>query len=118
MEFVAAHGADVHPVHENASALRVVEPHEEVHERRLAGARWSDDGRHRSRLDDDVHILEKLGAVLVAEHHLLELHFAARFGKHLGIGAQVGFVFLVEQLVDALRRGERALSARDGEGKL
>jgi len=44
------HFADVHPVHEDASMVDVVEPRDQARQRRLPGACAADDGGHLARM--------------------------------------------------------------------
>ncbi len=68
---------DVVSVQEYGAFVRVVEPEEQVHERRLAGARLPDYGHYLLRLDVHVDVGEGVGvALLVPEGDVVEVHGA------------------------------------------
>ena len=68
------HVADVHAVDENRPARDVVEPRQQVDQRRLAGAAAADDGDHLAGLDVERHAAQDARlAVLVAEADVAEL---------------------------------------------
>ncbi len=65
--------ADVLAVDEDAPVLQVVEPLDQLHERRLARPRGADQRHPLARRDGQVEVLvEGAGLVLVAERHLVE----------------------------------------------
>ena len=65
-------GAQVDPVDDDASFVRVVQAHQQVDQRRLAGSGVADDADHLARRHLQRHLVQHRVVALVAEHHLLE----------------------------------------------
>ena len=65
---------DVAAVEGDAAAVELVEPHDEVHERRLAGARRPDDGDGLPGLGHERQVLDERPVRVVGERHVLEGH--------------------------------------------
>ena len=118
-QVLLGHVAHVDAVHEDASAVHVVEARDQADERRLARARAADDGGHlsRQRREADVAQGGQLGAVIV-EAHVLELHVALAVAVGLARRRRiVDLRFHVQHLVDADRRGLGAGDHDDHEAR-
>ena len=70
--------ADVDAVEQHAAGVDVVEPADQVHERRLAAAAAADDADLLAGLDREVDVLEHRPMPLVAEGDVLEPDLARR----------------------------------------
>ena len=70
--------ADVDPVDQDTSCLRVVEAHDEADQRRLARAGWADDRDPLPRRDREADALQRLLARVVRKMDVLEGDGAAR----------------------------------------
>ena len=75
---------EIDAVDPNRAAVDVVEAHQQVHERRLAGTGRTDDRDHLSRRDVERQVLDHRHALLVAESHRIELYGAVRRSDRLG----------------------------------
>jgi len=100
--------ADVVPVDEDPSAADVVEARHEVGERGLAAARVTDEGDGATGGHLEAHILED-APVAVREAHPVERHGAGRLRQRRRVRSFLHLDGRVEQLVDALPAGHRAL---------
>src|SRR4051794_3777979 len=79
----------------HTAAVHVVEPHQQVDERRLAGAGLADDRDRLTGLHLERQVLDQRDVLLVPESHGIELHRASRFRYHSrvpGLGYLLGFV--------------------------
>ena len=71
--FVGAHAREVDAIHQDATAGRLVQPAQELHERGLAGAVLADDGDHRAGLQIQADIVEHAALrARIGEGHVLE----------------------------------------------
>ena len=79
-EAVACGGAgivrNVVPAQQDAAGIDVVEPHEQIHNRRLARTGWADDGDVLALFHMQVQILDEFGIRLIGKIHMSELHAA------------------------------------------
>ena len=103
--------AQVAAVEQDAAGGRVVEPRQQVEERRLAGAGAADEGDAAAGLDDERDALEGGVAVGVDEGDVLE----ADLPEHAvdPLGAVADGVLDVEQREDAIERGAPLLDTGD-----
>ena len=95
-QVLAPQPGDVDAVEGDAPGVEVVEPHDEVDQRGLAGAGRSDDGNRLTRLDAEAHVLDQRLVLLVPEGHILEPHPAVRLGRRRGDPLLVRFLFGIE----------------------
>ncbi len=110
--------AHVDAVDRHLAAGHVVEAGQQVDQRRLARARWPDDGDGLARCGHQVDALEHRFARLVFGHHLLEDH-PPDDGRHrLCVEFLDDLRLLVEQVEDALGAGNRALDVGPEHGNL
>ena len=72
---------DVDAVQGDPAAVDLVEPHDQVDQRGLAGAGRPDDGDRLAGRGDQRQVVDQRGLRVVAEGHVLELHPPAR-GLH------------------------------------
>ena len=77
-EVAAPHLRDVEPVERDGAAVDLVEPHDQVHERRLARAGGPDDGDGLARLRDEGQVLDERVLRVVGERDVVELDPALR----------------------------------------
>ena len=85
-QVVAGHAHRVDAVEGDPPALDVVEPHDEVHERRLAGAGRSDDRDGAARASPSrLRPVDERLVGAVAERDILEREVARRLGRRLGV---------------------------------
>ena len=108
-QLVARHLAAVDAVDADVPAVDLVEPHQQVHERRLAGTGRPDDRHRLAGLHDEVQVVDERGIGEVAERHALELDAALDHRPDTddrGVGDLLG---LVEELEDALGGGDGRL---------
>ncbi len=87
----------------------LVEAQQQVDERGLAGAGRTDDRDGLTRCHVEIQVVDERGVGVVAERHVAQVDAAGDVGQLLGsylIGLLLGFV---EQLEDALCRGDRRL---------
>ena len=105
-QVVAREVADVDAVERDAAGVQLVEPHDEVDERRLARAGRPDDGHGLTGADREVEVLDERLVGHVGEGHVLEGHGPVRVLDARGLG-DVGLLLGgVEHLEDPLRRGD------------
>ena len=71
-QVVAGHLARVDAVDRDPPAVELVEAHQQVHERRLAGARRADDGDGLAGVGDEVEVVDERHVRQVAERDVLE----------------------------------------------
>ena len=100
--------AHVVTVDEDAAAADVVEARHEVGERGLAASRVSDERDGATGGDLEVHVLED-GPVDVREAHAFEGDGAVRLRQRRRVRPLLHLERCVEQLVDAVAAGDRAL---------
>ena len=72
-QLVARHLAALDAVDADPALIDLVEPHEQVDQRGLAGAGRSDDGDRLAGFDDEVEVLDERDVGQVAERDVLEL---------------------------------------------
>ena len=115
-QVAGAHLARVAAVERDVTAVDLVEAHEEIHERRLAGARRAHDGNLLAGLRHERDVAHEGALRRVAEAHVLEGDTTLdRLGGLDGVrGVRLDLVF-VEQAEDALRCGEGTLQHVHGE---
>ena len=108
-QLAARHRRDVAVVECDAAAVELVEPHDEVDERGLAGARRADDRHRRPRFSDEREIVDQRLGRVVGEPHMLELDAAARLAGRRD-PVDIGDLLLgVEQLEHPLGRRDARL---------
>src|SRR5690606_41443306 len=89
-QLVPRHLGDVLAVDEDPAAVELVEAHDQVHERRLAGAGVAHDRDGLPRLDDEVEALDERPVVLVAERYVLEHDATAHAPAEALLGDEIG----------------------------
>ena len=95
---MARNRRDVLAVERDRPAVQLVEPHDQVDQGRLAGARRADDGDRLAGLGHQGEVLDKRAVLVIREGHVLELDSAAH---GCGIGRRfrvVALFFGVEEL--------------------
>jgi hypothetical protein len=80
-----AHRRDVLAVQGDPAAVELVEPHDEVDQRRLAGTGRADDGDRAAGLGDQRQVLDQGDVRVVREPHVLERHPPARLPDDGGV---------------------------------
>ena len=111
--------AGVDAVDRDPPAVELVEPHQQVDEGRLAGARSARRSPRCRRLGDEVQVVDERLVGLVAERDVLERdRAAASRGSRMRRDRIGDLLGLVEQLEDPLRRGDRRLEHVDDAGGL
>ncbi|MNE52090.1 hypothetical protein D3C80_1467480 [compost metagenome] len=73
-QLAALHLGDVHTVNNDLAAADFIEAHQQVNQRRFAGAGRSDNCNRLSRLNIDVHVFNQNRIRLVAELHMTEFN--------------------------------------------
>ena len=100
--------AHVDAVDQHAAFAGVVEPAEQIDERRLAAAAAADDADRFAGPDFEVDVAEHRLMPLVAERDVFELDVApSTFGRSVGCSASFGVDRRVEQFEGALATGEK-----------
>ena len=99
--------ADVPAIDEDPAPLGIIEPEEEVDDRRLPRAGRADEGHSLPRLDPEGDSTEDPFLVLVGEPDILELHLPAKLRPSRKWPPLL--LRLIEQVEDLLRRGQRPL---------
>ena len=95
------------------AVVDLVEAHQQVHERGLAGARRADDRDGLAGLHLEVQVLDERLVGLVAEATRPRgAMWPVDVGERTGVGGVRLLLGLVEQLEDALGGGDRRLHAR------
>ena len=108
-QVVAAHRGDVHPVEGDPPGVQLVEAHDQVDQRGLAGAGRPDDGHRVPRLGDQRQVVDQRLVRLVPEGDVLELDPPVRVGDP-GRRGRVGALLVgVEHREDPLGRGHPGL---------
>ena len=101
---------DVDAVEGDPAAVELVEPHDQVDQRGLAGAGRADDGHGLARLDDEVEVLDERVVRRVGERHVLELDAPVRVVQLVRGAAVVGLLLGgVEHLEHPLGGGDPGL---------
>ena len=115
----AVHIMRVHAVEADMAAVDLVESHEQVDQRGLAGAGRADDGGAVARLGRERDVLHQRTIRIVSELHMLEVDAAADWlGHPLRLGG-IGFdLVLVQDVEHALHRSQGRLQAVDHERHL
>ena len=109
---------DVLAVEQDAAAVELVEPHDEVHERRLARTGRSDDRDGLAGLDLERQVADERTLGRVRERHVLELDDAVAVDERRRVRG-VGLLLVgVEQLEHALGRGGAGLHDRGHAAEL
>ncbi len=108
---------EVDAVDQDPAVARVVEPREQLGDRRLAGARVADQGDRGPRRDVEVEVVQDVGELAVAEPDVIELDMALDLRKVKCSGAVDHLGLLVEHAEDAVERGgsgeERVVQLRE-----
>ncbi len=100
---------DIHTVHGDAALVHVVEAHEQVDERALAGAGVAHHGHAAALGDDAAQVADHLpAALLVGEGDALQAHLGSE-GGGLRIGRFRNLILVVQQPEDALAGGQGRL---------
>jgi hypothetical protein len=82
----AAELGEIGAVQKHAPALRLINALDHLHQRRFAAAVAPDDGVQPAGTDADLDAVDHVGAVIgVAEHNILDNHFAFR-AFHIDLG--------------------------------
>ena len=105
-QVVPCHVGDVHAVEGDPARVQLVEAHDEVDERRLAGAGRADDGDRLARLDDEVESVDERLLRGVGERDLLERDATVRVVDTLRRNG-------VRLLLRGVEDGEDPLGGRD-----
>ncbi len=115
-QVVAGHVACVHAVDQDAAILKLIEAHEEVHERGLAGAGGPDDSDRLARQRFEGQVLDQRFVGRVAEPYVAELHMPLGTAQMHGLEGLRYLLGSVEKLEDALggRRGRLQHVGRRG----
>ena len=101
--------SNIDPIEPDDATVDLVEPHQQVYEGRLPGARRPDD-RHRLALArHEIEIVDEWLVGEVAERDILESNLGGRRGQPRGLGRIGGLLDLIEQLEDTLGRGDGRL---------
>ncbi len=108
-QVLAGHLRDVDAVECDPARGDLVEPHEEVDQRRLAGAGRADDGDGLAGLDRQRQVLDQRDVRAVAERDLLERHPPAHLLLAYGRDRVRRLLVGVQQREDALGRGDAGL---------
>ena len=109
---------DVLAVEQDAPAVELVEPHDEVHERRLARAGRPDDRDRLTGFDPERQVADQRPLGRVGERHVLEHDRAVAVDRGGRVGGVVLLLVGVEQLEDALGRGGARLHDRGHAAEL
>ena len=96
----------ISPVHEDASAVAVVEAHQQVDHGCLSGTRGTDYGNQLSCIGVEAQIMQDGLSFLIAEGHVLETHITLHVGKFHSIFEILGFLGFIEQVEDPFGGGE------------
>ncbi len=110
--------ADVLAVHEDTAAVEFVEPHDEVHEGRLAGAGRPDDRDRLTRFDPERQIADERTLGRVGEGDVVEHDRAVAVDRCGGVGRIGVLLVFVEQFEHALGRGGARLDHRGHAAEL
>ena len=109
------HGPRIHAVDRDRAGIHIVKPHEQVHDRRLAAARRTDDGDLLSRRHVDAQVLDQRMRRIVGEADMVKRNPLLPL-RH-GAVCSLLHLLAVEQLVHAPGRSKRMLhggqAARD-----
>ncbi len=92
----------VDAVEQDASAVQLVEAHDQVHERRLAGPRGAHDRDRLARLDRQRQVVDERLVLLVAEVDVLELEPTMEVGRGDGLGRVGRLIVCVKEFEDPL----------------
>ena len=117
-QVVAGQLARVDAVDQDAAGVDLVEAHEQVDERRLAGAGRPDDGDRLAGRDVEIEVVDERLVRLVAERDALEGDRAAGPPEDVGLDRVGDLLALVDQLEDPLGRGRGGLDDVDDAGGL
>ena len=98
---------DLFIFNENEPLVRVVEPHQKIDDRGLAGPRVADDRDHFSGLRPEGEVTDDRPVLLVAEFHVLHADISVDIPKRLRANLIRHLLLLVEEVEDALRGRER-----------
>ena len=102
---------NVPPIEQNGAVVRIVEPRQQAHERRLAATRLPDERDRRPGRDVEAHLAQRaLLARFVTERDVAIRHVAARTRERRSSG--IGLLRLIEDLEHAGRSRDRALHDR------
>ena len=102
----------------DGAGVDLVEAHQQVDDRGLAGAGRADDGQHLARSDVGVEVVDQRPVRLVPERYAVESHVAGHVLEQDRFGGVGNLLRLVEQLEDALGRGHRRLQKVRDAGHL
>ena len=97
--------AHVHAVHLHAALVDVIKACEKADDRRLARARWSDQGDLLTGIDMQIEVFEDVDARLVAKGDVVEVHFALHVLQGDGVLGIVNGDGRIDGLVHALQIG-------------
>ena len=117
-QVVPRHVGDVDAVQGDPAGVQLVEPHDEVHQRRLARPGRTDDGDGLARLDAQVEALDERLVGRVGERHVLEGHASLGrpdLGRRGGLRVLLG---RVEHVEHPLGRGHPGLEQVGHRGHL
>ncbi|MNM97300.1 hypothetical protein D3C81_1098010 [compost metagenome] len=103
-QVAAFHLGNVDPIHRDRSAVHLIEAHQQVDQRRFAGAGWPDDGDRLALFHVDVHIFDQQMFRIVTELDMIERHIAARLFQYSGIRCFRYLFFLIQDFKHPLRR--------------
>ena len=117
-QIVAGDVARIHAVDGNRPALDLVEAHEQVDQRGLAGAGRADDGDRLAGLGLQRKILDQRFGRIVAELDMVEPHQALDVLDVLGVLAFGHLLGFVQELEDAFGRSQGALQDRGHRAQL
>ena len=115
-QVVPGQPADVDAVDPDAAAVSVVEPHQQVDERRFPRPRFSHDGDAAARLYVEGEMLDQLPVRAVRKRNVVELHPARAVFEAYGILRVGRFRLQIEDVKHALRGGDRGLHLRQHVG--
>ena len=109
----------VHPIERDAAAVDLVKAHKQVDERRLSSTGGTNDGHLLARLRYEAYVVHERLLRVIAKANVLEgdtaAHGLRNGGGHLRVGLNL---LLIENIVDALHRRQRALQLVHREREL